>query len=155
MECDQGGAARAARGIRRATALAVGVLLLLAGCGTAPGNHLDALRRQQPDALAQAAADYQVVTSCLLDRELRRGYQPIPNLRAHERRATLTAYAATRSGPVTSSLLFEYSIEEVGRDMARIAIRRTSRIHWPTPAADVRLREDLDACGISARLQSG
>lgn len=131
------------------------VILLLAGCTGASGSRLDALRRQRPDALAEVAADYHVVTSCLLDRELRRGYQPIPNLREHERRATLTAYAAARSRPVTSSLLFEYSIEAIGRDLSRIAVKRTNLIHWPIPAADIRLREDLDACGISARRQSG
>lgn len=140
-----------AAGHGRAGLVAVAaVLSLLAGCA-APGNRLDALRRQEPDALAQVAADYHVVTACLLDRELRRGHQPIPNLREHEGRATLTAYAAARPRSATSSLLFEYSIEEIGRGMSRIAVKRTNLIHWPTPAADTRLQEDLNACGIPAR----
>lgn len=73
--------------LRLATAMAGSAALW--GCaGPLP---LDALRAREPVARAEVAADYKVVAACLTDRYLRHGFQVVPNIREHERRATVTA----------------------------------------------------------------
>ena len=58
----------------------------LRGCaGPLP---LDALRALGPAARAEVAADHKVVAACPTDRHLRHGFQVVPNIREHERRAT-------------------------------------------------------------------
>lgn len=125
-------------------------MLVMAGCAPGP-NPLDALRQQEPDAVAHAAAEYHVVASCLLDREVRRGYRPVANDRDHEGRVTITAHSSARPSAVTPRLLFEYNVGASGPGISDIEIRRTSFVHWSS--ADVRLRQDLTACGIAEQAQ--
>lgn len=126
------------------------MLLLLAGCVASPTNRLDALRQQPSETSIQAAAGYREISACLIDRELRRNYQVVPNFRDGERRATLTGYYIGGIRRPAAHLYFEYDVAEVALGASRISVKRAEAIHWSAPA-DRRLQEDLAACGIAMR----
>ncbi|HEY4253540.1 MAG TPA: hypothetical protein VGM87_20195 [Roseomonas sp.] len=127
-----------------------GLALAMAGC-TASEGRLDSLRGLAPAASVQVAAGYREASSCLIDQELRRSYQVIPNLRDVEHRATLTGYYNVGAGRhQQQQLYFEYEVTETGAGTSRISIKRASYIRW-SEAADARLAQDMATCRIALR----
>jgi hypothetical protein len=124
--------------------------LLLAGCGGQPANRLDALRQQPEETSLQVAAGFREASACLIDRELRRSYQVVPNFRDNERRATLTGYYVGGVRRPAAYVYFEYDVAELATGASRISIKRADAVRWSAPAA-ARLQEDLTACGIALR----
>lgn len=130
---------------RLAAAMAGSVALW--GCaGPLP---LDALRASEPAARAEVAADYKVVAACLTDQYLRHGFQVVPNIREHERRATVTASILTGARRRRVGLS-EAEVVAAGAAASRAALRTDLPFVGPD-TSDVVFYRDLAECGLPAR----